>query len=125
VNWKKLFDPRGTNLWLTASGIGLNVIWTLGALTFTTLVLGAGERSATPIQAGLLLSAYLGPFLSGWLMARMAGDRRGPTYGAVGSLGSLLLWVVTLIPAGGLLGLMAAVLALAGGITGGTMGQPR
>jgi hypothetical protein len=118
LKWKLLFNLKGLNLWLLGAGIGLNLIW-----TFVTLIVAFSFLSATPaavasIQVGMMLSVLAGTFSTGWLMGRMADDNRGPTYGLVGSLGSLVLIILVVLPTG-VLGLLLAAMAIAGGFNGG------
>ena len=124
MNWKQLFDLRGTNLWLIAAAVGCNVLWTLLTL-FTGVFVLANDESATAIvQLGLMISEFLGPFFSGWFIGWTAADGRGPTYGVIGSLGSVGLILFMLLPTG-IIGLMVAVVALAGGLNGGLLSEGR
>jgi len=124
MSWKQIFDLRGTNLWLIGASIGWNVIWTFVTLLAAYRALGGLENAVPVVQLGLMLSAFVGPFLSGWLTGRLAADGRGPTYGTIGSLGSVVLILIVLLPSG-ILGLLVAVVALAGGLNGGLLSQGR
>jgi sugar phosphate permease len=62
---------------------------------------------------------FVGTFLVGWFIGKWANDNRGPTYGLISSLGSVALILFIILPAGGNLGLMVAIMALAGGLNGG------
>ena len=124
MDWKSLFDLRRLNYWLLASGIGLNMIWTYMTLLITLPLLSGGESAAAGIQLGLMLSVFVGALLAGWLTGKLADDSRGPTYGLVGSLGSVGLIVFAILPAG-ILGLLAAIITVAGGINGGLLSLRR
>ena len=124
MNWKRLVDLRGTNLWLIAAAVGCNVIWTSLTLFIGVFVLDSSESAILIVQLGLIVSEFLGPLLSGWLIGRMAADGRGPTYGVIGSLGSVGLILFMLLPTG-IIGLMVAVVALAGGLNGGLLSEGR
>jgi hypothetical protein len=124
MNWQQLFNLRGTNLWLIGSSIGLNVIWTFFSLFVGFRILSQAEEAVAIVQVGLMVSAFIGPFLGGWLTGKVAGDGRGPTYGVIGSLGSVMLILITLLPTG-ILGLMIAAVALAGGFNGGMFSEGR
>jgi len=124
MNWRQLFNLRSTNLWLIGVGIGWNVVWTFVTLLIAFRVLSRNESMVPAIQLMLMVSAFLGPFLSGWFTGRLAADGRGPTYGVIGSLVSVVLTLVVLVPSG-ILGLLVAVVALAGGLNGGLLSQRR
>ena len=124
MNWRELFDLRGINFWLLGAAVGLNGIWTFITMFFSFRMLSLSENAADSAQLTLMVSTFLGTFLVGWLTSRMADDGRGPTYGVVGSVGSLALIIFVLLPAG-LLGLLVAGIALAGGLNGGLLGHRR
>ncbi len=124
MNWKALFDLRGTNFWWLASGIGLNLGWGVIVLLFVFRILSTGTDTVENMQLVLMIAFFLGPLLIGWLIGRWADDGRGPTYGLIGSFGGLPLIVYTILPSG-LLGLLIAVVALAGGINGGLLSRRR
>jgi hypothetical protein len=124
MNWKALFNLRGINFWWLASGVGLNISWTIVVLLFAFRVLSAGIDTVENIQLVLMVGMFLGPLLIGWLIGRWADDGRGPTYGLIGSLGSLALILFVVLPSGPL-GLLVAAVALAGGLNGGMLSQRR
>jgi hypothetical protein len=123
MNWKQIFNLRGTNLWLIGAGVGLNVSWMFATFLIAYRVLGRSQNIVV-VQLALMISAFVGPFLNGWLTGRLAADGRGPTYGAIGSLGSVVLILIVLLPSG-ILGLLVAIVALAGGLNGGLLSQRR
>ena len=122
MNWRFLFNLKGLNFWLLASGIGLNLIWTFLILMFTVGALDNDQNARPGGQVWMMIGIFIGAFLIGWLISKMAADNRGPTYGLIGSLGSVLLLIFVLLPAGEL-GLLAAGAALAGGLNGGLFSQ--
>ena len=127
MNWKDLFRFRGLNGWLVAVGFGWSAIWAIASLAVTSLVLrGDADAGAVAItQIGLMLSAFLGPLLSGWVTGWLAADGRGPTYGLVGGLASATLFGVALAPIGGILAVLVALVSLAGGLNGGLLSLRR
>ncbi len=124
MNWKALFNLRGINFWWLASGVGLNLSWAIFVLLFVYRVLSAGIDTVDTMQLVLMIAFFLGPLLIGWLVGRWADDGRGPTYGLIGSFGGLPLILYTILPSGPL-GLLVAVVALAGGLNGGLLSQRR
>jgi hypothetical protein len=124
MDWKSLVNLNGLNFWLIASGIGLNLIFTFLIILFSFYNLTGAPQTLENIQLGLMVAVFLSTFLTGWLIGRMADDNRGPAYGFISSLGSVALIVTVILPAG-ILGILLAVAALAGGINGGVMSQRR
>lgn len=122
---RNLFDLKGLNIWLLASGIGLNGIWAMLILILSLQFLQAGPENAGNVQVGILIALFAGNFFTGWLLGKWAHDLRGPTYGLVGSFGSVGVILYALLPTGGVIGLMAALVALAGGFNGGVASLPR
>ncbi len=118
MNWKALIDLRGLNYWLLASAVSLNLLWTFGVLAIVFRVLTINAQSVANVQVGLMMGIFIGAFVIGWLIGKWAGDNRGPTYGLIGSLGSVGLVLFVVLPAG-VLGLLVAIMALAGGLNGG------
>jgi hypothetical protein len=119
MNAKYLFNLTGINFWYLASAIALNLFWTLGiGLAVSVLIMQQVQSSAGILQLLLLAASFIGPFLIGFVIGRLAGDGRGPTYGLYGSLGSVGVLLVAALPAG-LIGLMMIVAAVAGGLNGG------
>jgi hypothetical protein len=121
MNFREIFNFRGINLWHIASSVGLNLLWTGGSLIFTFYFLGKSGDAVLILQLFLMISVFIGPFLAGLIFGQLAADGRGLTYGVIGSLGSVSLAIFLVLPSGGILGLMLAVIALAGGINGGLM----
>jgi hypothetical protein len=124
MNWKALFNLRGINFWWLASSIGLNLSWAVVVLLFVFRVLSAGIDTVENMQLVMMVGFFLGPLVIGWLIGRWADDGQGPTYGLIGSFGSLVLVLYAVLPSGPL-GLLVAVVALAGGLNGGLLSQRR
>jgi sugar phosphate permease len=125
MNWKNLFRLRGLNGWLVAVCFGWSAIWAVASLAVTSLVLRADAGAAAVTQIGLMLSAFVGPLLCGWVTGRVAADGRGPTYGLISGLVSAALFGLALAPIGGILGILMAAVSLAGGLNGGLLSLSR
>jgi hypothetical protein len=125
MNWKAFIDLRGLNFWLLASGVILNFIWTFFVLLITLRLLTYDPQGATGVQLGLMVGVFAGAFVAGWGIGKWAGDNRGPTYGLIGGLGSAGPILFVMLPAGGVLGLLAAAMALFGGLNGGLVSLKR
>lgn len=114
-----LFNLKGINLWYLASAIALNLFWTLGAgLVISAQFAEQSQSDPGNFQLILLIVSFIGPFLIGFLIGRMAADGRGPTYGLFGSFGSVGVLLAAALPSG-VVGLMMIVAAIAGGLNGG------
>lgn len=122
--WKSLINPTGLNYWLIASGVGLNLIFTFMTLYLTFYGLIVEPQAIEGTQLVLMVMIFLSNLLTGWLIGWMADDNRGPSYGLISSLGSVGLIVAVVLPTG-ILGLLLAVVALAGGINGSVLSLRR
>lgn len=124
MDLKELFNLRDLNLWLLASGIGLDAILTIFSFI---LLLGFIQTGGTIsiIQVVMLAVLFVVNFATAWVVSKMASDMRGPTYGVISSMSSAIITLVVLVPSGGIFGLMAAFVALAGGLNGGVMTLPK
>jgi hypothetical protein len=119
MSLKDIFNLRGINFWHIGNSVGWNILWTGASLLLTFYFLEKSPDTAMILQLGLMISIFLGTFLAGLIFGRLAADDRGLTYGLIGSFGSVAICVFLVIPAGGILGLMLAIIALAGGLNGG------
>jgi hypothetical protein len=123
---QRLFNFKGINLWLLGSSLGLNLVWG-GLMVYSTGMLSA-DRGTLPEWWGLMMiaAAFLGPLLIGFLIGRLSHDRRGPTYGVVGSLGGAALLGIFVMLSGSLeIGFITAAVAIMGGFNGGMFSQRR
>jgi hypothetical protein len=100
------------------------MIWTFVTLMVSYGVLTQTGPAVETLQIGMMVSILVGNFLTGWLIGRMADDNRGPTYGLLSSLGSLVLIFFVVLPTG-ILGLLVAAMAIAGGLNGGILSLRR
>jgi hypothetical protein len=124
MDWKSLVNLSGLNYWLIASGIGLNLIFTYLAIFLSFYGLNVEPQAVEGTQLILMAVTFLSNLLTGWLIGWMADDNRGPSYGLMSSLGSVGLIVTVILPTG-ILGILLAVVALAGGINGGILSLRR
>jgi hypothetical protein len=124
MGWKSLVNLSGLNYWLIASGIGLNLIFTFLAIFLSFYGLRVEPQAVEGTQLVLMAIIFLSNLLTGWLIGWMADDNRGPAYGLMSSLSSVGLIVTVILPTG-ILGILLAVVALAGGINGGVLSLRR
>jgi len=125
MNFRRLLNAKGLNIWLLASAIGLNLIYQIVLLVVINLSIGGFTEStgADWLQVVLLLACLIGPFLIGWVVTGMAGDGRGPTYGIYGSFGAAVPLVFLFLYSRAIIILLMVVVTLAGGLNGGTFGE--
>jgi hypothetical protein len=73
MNWKALINLKGLNYWLSASGVGLDLVWTFGLLVIIYRLLTTSEQGNVSLQLGLMAGPLLAHF---WLAGSLAN---GPT----------------------------------------------
>jgi hypothetical protein len=125
MNWKSIFNIRGTNYWILAMSIAANLLWSFFSLVIAfTFLLEAGEGNIGQAYVGLMFAEFVGPALIGWFSGWLAFDDQGATYGVIGAFGSVLMILLTLL-ASGWIAILLAITALAGGFNGGTLSRYR
>jgi hypothetical protein len=122
MNFQRLLQIKGANLWLLASAVGANLIYAVTYLFVGYLGMVESQGISPMMQMLLVLGAFLGPFLIGLLIALWAGDGRGATYGLYGSLGGMIPVALVTVP-GGVLGVLLVMLLLLGGLNGGLIAE--
>ena len=125
MDFKELFNLKEVNYWLLASAFALNGILTFMLFIGLLQFLVNSTTTVSFIQLVVMGGLFIVNFATAWIVAKMAGDMRGPTYGVVGSMSSIALTLFVLVPTGGVFGLLAAVVAAAGGFNGGLLSLPR
>ena len=124
MNSRSIFDIRNANGWILATSIAANMAWSIFSLLIAYYFLSDSEEAVFLMQIAVLLSAFGGPFIIGWLCGWLAFDDRGVTYGAVGALGSVLVILFTFLASGGI-AILLSIAALAGGFNGGVLTRYR
>jgi hypothetical protein len=123
MNFKRLTNIKGLNIWLLASAIGINLFFSFALLFLNSLLINQAQDSGSEIFAlGLMLASFIGPFLVAWLITTMAGDGRGPTYGFYGGIGAAVPLVI-IVMAAGIIGILMICVALLGGLNGGLVAE--
>ena len=118
----KLLDPRGTKLAFLVLAAVLNVAWVLVFFDLIdSQIMRYGERF-TGVDTTLMLGVFIGSLSIGFVLSRLAKDRRGITYGLYGGLAGLIAIAILLRESGVLLGLVGLV-AVLGGYNGGMLGE--
>ncbi len=118
----KLLDPRGAKLVFLVLAAVLNVAWVLVFFDLIdSQIMRYGERF-TGVDTTLMLGVFIGSLSIGFVLSRLAKDRRGITYGLYGGLAGLIAIAILLRESGVLLGLVGLV-AVLGGYNGGMLGE--
>lgn len=118
----KLLDPRGAKLAFLVLAAVLNIAWVLVFFDLIdSQIMRYGERF-TGVDTTLMLGVFIGSLSIGFVLSRLAKDRRGITYGLYGGLAGLIAIAILLRESGVLLGLVGLV-AVLGGYNGGMLGE--
>ena len=118
----KILDIRGTKIAYLGLAMAGNVAW---ALLFFSLVDSLVARYGdlmTGLDTTLMLGVFLGSLTVGFLVAIIAKDKHGRTYGVYGGLaGMIVIGLVTW--KSGLLSALVSLMAVFGGFNGGSLGE--
>lgn len=121
MNLNKMFEMGGLNLWIVASGNGLNLILQ-GVTVFVAGLLGAqGGSAAQGAQIVLMLGTFLGPLLVAVISGRMERERY-QSYALYTLPGALIMLVLGVL-AQPLFGLMLIVVAVLGALNGARLAE--
>ena len=124
MDWGKLFEFNGLNLWVVASGNGLNLILE-GLTLLLTVLVGASGVSAASVNPLSQLVLMGGSFLSTGLVAFVCGRmerERYITYAAYTLPGNLLLTVPSIL-FGGLIGILVVLVSVLGAFNGARLAE--
>ena len=118
----KILDPRGTKIAYLLLAMAGNVAWALIFFSLVdSLVANYGDLM-TGLDTTLMLGIFLGSLTIGFLVAIIAKDKRGLTYGVYGGLaGMIVIGLVTW--KSGLLSALVSLMAVFGGFNGGSLGE--
>jgi hypothetical protein len=118
----RLLDPRGLKLWMVILGLVLNLALTGLFFVAVNQVLIQQGGVFDGLDTILMLGEFMITLLIGFGITLLANDRRGPTYGVYGAIGSFVMITVIMYQSG-LLTLLVGVIALLGGYNGGMIGE--
>lgn len=118
MDWNKLFEMGGLNLWVVASGNGLNLILQ-GMVLLSLAALGA-EQAALG-QVILILGTFLSTGLVAFICGRMERERY-LSYAAYTLPGNLILTVPSIL-FNPVTGLMVVAVAVAGAFNGARLAE--
>ena len=122
MNIRKILDPRGTKIAYLGLAMAGNIAW---ALLFFSLVDSLVARYGdlmTGLDTTLRLGIFLGSLTVAFLVAIIAKDKRGLTYGVYGGLAGLIV-IGLMTWKSGLLSALIGLMAVFGGFNGGSLGE--
>ena len=122
MNIRKILDPRGTKIAYLGLAMAGNIAW---ALLFFSLVDSLVARYGdlmTGLDTTLMLGIFLGSLTVAFLVAIIAKDKRGLTYGVYGGLAGLIV-IGLMTWKSGLLSALIGLMAVFGGFNGGSLGE--
>ena len=118
MNFGKIFDTKGLNWWVLASGMGMNFILTI-SLLLTATVFVTEETNEIVSSVSLSAGAFLIPFLTAYVCGRLA-DERYLTYALYPLIGFLVLSVPGIIYSG-MFGFLVVGFGILGAINGASL----
>jgi hypothetical protein len=121
--FRNLFNLKGINFWLLGMALVLNLVWAILMLSVTNLLTN-NDQPPEWLDLAVILAGFLGPLVIAFAIGKMSFDRRGPTYGVIGSLGgAALLGIFVLVFANWQVGFITTAVAIMGGLQGGLLSQ--
>ncbi len=118
MDFRKIFDTKGLNWWLIASGIGMNFVLTVFLLLAST-VLVTEETNEIVSSLSVSVGAFFIPFLTAYVCGRLA-DERYLTYAFYPLVGFLVLSVPGVLYSG-MFGFLVVGFGILGAINGATL----
>lgn len=121
--WTKILDPKGTKTWLFVLGIVLGGAWAFAFLALVDYLVQRYKDLMVGVDTTLMLGVFIGMVTIGFILALIAKDKRGVTYGLYAGLACMVVCglilfknSLTLVPLVGLMGPL-------GGFNGANLGE--
>lgn len=118
MDFSKFFEMGGLNLWIVASGNGLNLIFQ-GAVALGAGMLGAEGNPLS--QVVLMLGTFLGPLLVAFICGRMERERY-QSYALYTLPGALIMNALAVL-ANPLMGVMLIIVSVMGALNGSRLAE--
>ena len=119
---RKLLDPRGTKIAYLILAFVANVAWALFFFSIVDTLMRQYGNLISGVDITLMLGIFFGTFFIGFIVAMIARDGRGLTYGIYGGLAGLIV-VLLATWNSGLLAALVGATAVLGGYNGGSLGE--
>ena len=118
----KILDPRGTKIAYLGLAMAGNVAWALLFFSLVDSLVARYGDLVTGLDTTLMLGIFLGSLTVGFLVAMIAKDKRGLTYGVYGGLAGMIV-IGLMTWKSGLLSALVGLMAVFGGFNGGSLGE--
>lgn len=120
---KKVFDFRGTKIGFMIISIVSFVLWTVLFFSGVDWMLANYPTLVNGLDVSMMLGMFIGSVTLAFIIAQIAKDGRGITYGIYGGLVGLVLVVITMRASDLLLAALVGLMAVIGGFNGGSLGE--
>ncbi len=118
----KILDPRGSKTAYLMLAIAGNVAMALFFFSLVDSLVARYGDLVTGLDTTLMLGIFLGSLTVGFLVAIIAKDKRGLTYGVYGGLAGMIV-IGLMTWKSGLLSALVSLMAVFGGFNGGSLGE--
>jgi len=118
----KVLDLRGTKIAYLMLAMAGNVAMALLFFSLVDSLVARYGDLVTGLDTTLMLGIFLGSLTVAFLVAVLAKDKRGLTYGVYGGLGGMIV-IGLMTWKSGLLSALVSLMAVFGGFNGGSLGE--
>lgn len=118
----KVLDLRGTKIAYLMLAMAGNVAMALLFFSLVDSLVARYGDLVTGLDTTLMLGIFLGSLTVAFLVAMIAKDKRGLTYGVYGGLAGMIV-IGLMTWKSGLLSALVSLMAVFGGFNGGSLGE--
>jgi hypothetical protein len=118
----KVLDLRGTKIAYLMLAMAGNVAMALLFFSLVDSLVARYGDLVTGLDTTLMLGIFLGSLTVAFLVAMIAKDKRGLTYGVYGGLAGMVV-IGLMTWKSGLLSALVSLMAVFGGFNGGSLGE--
>jgi hypothetical protein len=118
----KVLDLRGTKIAYLMLAMAGNVAMALLFFSLVDSLVARYGDLVTGLDTTLMLGIFLGSLTVAFLVAVLAKDKRGLTYGVYGGLAGMIV-IGLMTWKSGLLSALVSLMAVFGGFNGGSLGE--
>jgi hypothetical protein len=118
----KVLDLRGTKIAYLMLAMAGNVAMALLFFSLVDSLVARYGDLVTGLDTTLMLGIFLGSLTVAFLVAMVAKDKRGLTYGVYGGLAGMIV-IGLMTWKSGLLSALVSLMAVFGGFNGGSLGE--
>jgi hypothetical protein len=118
----KVLDLRGTKIAYLMLAMAGNIAMALLFFSLVDSLVARYGDLVTGLDTTLMLGIFLGSLTVAFLVAMIAKDKRGLTYGVYGGLAGMIV-IGLMTWKSGLLSALVSLMAVFGGFNGGSLGE--